>query len=208
MFTSPRTAATATAAALLILLSGCGESSGSEATGSQVASVPQTGAPGSATAGAGETTTAGEGTANSTAVVDPQLRLDSTDADIERAYEAYYACWEEKGVPKTAAHGQEASVLMTYKLHSKKYQAAVDSCADLEPRNPPELDPAKNPKYWDQLREQARCVQAKGIPLKVIEGTPGLFVGGKGEQKDFEKVRSARGQKITEECETKAFAGK
>jgi hypothetical protein len=205
MFTSRRTAATATAAALLILLSGCGGSSGSDATAPKVASVPD--ASGDTTPSA-EGSDSGKETTPSSSVVDPQLRLDSTQADVDRAYEAYYACWEEKGVPKTAAYGQKASVLMSYKLHSKKYQAAVDACADAEPRTPRELDPDKNPKYWDQLREQVRCVQAQGLRMKIIQGTPGLFVGGKGERRDFDKVSSPRGQKIVHECEVKAFAGK
>ena len=205
MFTSRRTAATATAAALLILLSGCGGSSGSDATAPKVASVPQASA--GATPGA-KGSDSGKDTTPSGSVVDPQLRLDSTKADIDRAYKAYYACWEKKGVPKTSISGQEATVLLTYKLHTKKYQAAVDACADAEPRTPPELDPAKNPKYWDQLREQLRCVKAQGLPMTIMQGNPGLFVGGKGEQRDFDKVNSPRGQKIFHECEKKAFAGK
>jgi hypothetical protein len=53
-----------------------------------------------------------------------------------------------------------------------------------------------------------RCVQAQGLRMKIIQGTPGLFVGGKGERRDFDKVSSPGGQKIVHECEVKAFAGK
>jgi hypothetical protein len=211
MFTSPRTThqqssvAVGAAASILILLSGCGGDAGatSGVDGPRVASVATTPAIDPDPSATKEATAATSGASG----VDPQLRLDSTKADIERAYEAYYACWEEKGVPKTTVGGQ-TSVLLTLKMTGKKYQKKIDACASQEPRPAPELDPATNPKYWDQLREQAKCVQAKGLPLKVISGTPGLFVGGQGKPKDYDEVNSARGVKIIKECEMEAFAGK
>jgi two-component system sensor histidine kinase BaeS len=103
-------------------------------------------------------------TATKAAVVDRQLSLGATQAEIDRAYDAYYACWTAHGVPSTADGGP----LLTYKLNPKKYQSAVDACADAEPLDPPELDPQQNPDYWDDLRAEARCVKAKGLPLEIV----------------------------------------
>ena len=183
--------------ATLTLLGACSRAE-PKSSGPQVASVPTTASAGKPASTAEKTTAP---------VVDRQLRLGATQAEIDRAYDAYYACWTKAGVPSVSKGGQKASPLMAYKLNSKKYQKAVDSCADQEPLNPPELEPDTNPKYWDQLREEARCVKAKGLPLRPRAGSPGLWVSPPTDA-NYRKVRTDAAVQIQNDCEMQAYGQK
>src|SRR5690349_14244734 len=178
------------------LLSACAGAD-SKTTGPAVASVP-----GRAPSTAPSSSAEAGGTAP---VVDRQLRLGQTQAEIDRAYAAYYACWTAAGVPSTTLGGRDGGPLLTWKLHQKKYQAAVDSCADREPLNPPELSPATNPQYWDQLRAELRCVRAKGLPFKIVPGQPGLWME-ENTAANRNKIKSKTGRKDYNDCETSSFA--
>jgi len=138
-------------------------------------------------------------------VVDRQLPLGATDEQIDRAYAAYYACWTAHGVPSTKTNGTDGGPLLTYKLNPKKYQAAVDACADREPLNPPELDPQQNPAYWDNLRDEARCAQSKGLPLQIVQGQEGLWVR-PATDANYRKVRTDAAVQIQRDCELQAFS--
>jgi len=202
MFTSPRTirwrSATAVAAlAVLALLTACGGTA--KAGGPRVASVP-----GRSTS---PKASPAPGTTGSASVVDRQLRVGATQAEIDRAYAAYYACWSAAGVPSTTMKGHDGGPLLTWKMNPKKYQTAVDSCADKEPLNPPEENPATNPKYWDQLRDELRCDQAKGLHLKIVPGRPGLWAD-PDSQANFAKLRSKAAVQDKLDCEVAAYTKK
>jgi hypothetical protein len=188
-----RKAAAGVAAGMFaVLMTGaCG--SGSKAGESRVASIPGA----SATAGASKAATGGD------PVVDRQLPLGATKEQIDRAYAAYYACWTAHGVPST----KDGGPLLTYKLDQKKYQPAVDACADREPLNAPELDPQQNPDYWDNLRVEARCVQGKGLPLQIVAGQEGLWVR-PATDANFRKVRTDEAVQIQRDCELQSFTKK
>src|SRR5689334_18283517 len=173
--------------AAVALAGGCG---GQHAEGPRVASIP------GASAAAAQP-------GPSAAVADRQLPLGATQEQIDRAYNAYYACWTAHGVPST----KDGGPLLTYKLNTRKYQPAVDACADREPLNPPELDPQQNPDYWDQLRDEQRCVQAKGLPLQVVPGQPGLWVR-PATDANYRKVRSDASMQIQRDCEIQAYTKK
>ncbi|MCU7724962.1 hypothetical protein ODJ79_14645 [Actinoplanes sp. KI2] len=175
----------------VLLTGGC---SGAKTSGPQVASVP------------GATTATVRPSASDSAA-DRQLPLGATQEQIDRAYAAYYACWTAHGVPSTKSGGEDGGPLLTYKLNQKKYQPAVDACADREPLNPPELDPQQNPDYWDQLRDEQRCVQAKGLPLQVVPGQQGLWVR-PATDANYRKVRSDAAVQIQRDCEIQAYTKK
>jgi len=175
--------------AAVALAGGCGDS---KAGGPQVAAVDQKASP---------------SPSPSAAVADRQLALGATQEQIDRAYAAYYACWTAHGVPSTKSGGEDGGPLLTYKLNQKKYQPAVDACADREPLNPPELDPQQNPDYWDQLRDEQRCVQAKGLPLQVVPGQQGLWVR-PATDANYLKVRSDASMQIQRDCEIQAYTKK
>jgi hypothetical protein len=177
--------------AAVLLTGGCG---GSKTSGPQVASIPGTSA-------------ATVQPSASDSVADRQLPLGAAQDQIDRAYAAYYACWTAHGVPSTKSGGEDGGPLLTYKLNQKKYQPAVDACADREPLNPPELDPQQNPDYWDQLRDEQRCVQAKGLPLQVVPGLQGLWVR-PATDANYRKVRSDASMQVQRDCEIQAYTKK
>jgi len=177
--------------AAVLLAGGCG---GSKTSGPQVASIPGTSAEAAKPS-------------PSDSVADRQLPLGATQEQIDRAYIAYYACWTAHGVPSTKSGGENGGPLLTYKLNMKKYQPAVDACADREPLNPPELDPQQNPDYWDQLRDEQRCVQAKGLPLQAVPGQQGLWVR-PATDANYRKVRSDASMQIQRDCEIQAYTKK
>jgi len=179
--------------AAVLLAGGCG---GSKTSGPQVAALPGTSAAAAA---------AKPSPSDSTA--DRQLPLGATQAQIDRAYAAYYGCWIVYGVTATTKNGYNGGPLLSYKLNPKKYQAAVDACADREPLNPPELDPQQNPAYWDQLRDEQKCVQAKGLPLEVQAGQQGLWVR-PATDANFRKVRTDAAMQVQRDCEIQAFTKK
>jgi hypothetical protein len=182
----------AVAIAVVLLAGGCG--SGKKADEPRVASIPGTSA------------SAGSATAqpSTDSVVDRQLPLGATQEQIDRAYAAYYACWTAHGVPSTKSGGVDGGPLLTYKLNQKKYQPAVDACAGQEPLNAPELDPQQNPDYWDNLRDEQKCVRAKGLPLSIVPGQEGLWVRPETDA-NFRKVRSDTAMQIQRDCELQSY---
>jgi hypothetical protein len=179
--------------AALTVLSACGSSSSAD-EGPQVAALPST-----ASASSDSATPKPQKSTN--AVVDRVLPLGATQQEIDRAYDAWYACWIKEGIPSD----KDGGPLMTYKKNTKKYQAARDRCDDQEPLNAPELDPATNPGYWDQLRDELRCVKEKGLPLAVRPGSPGLWVDPPTDA-NYHKVQTDEAAQIQRECELKAFS--
>jgi len=178
--------------AAVLAAGGCGDS---KASGPTVAGIPGTSVSAAAKPGPSDST------------VDRQLPLGATKEQSDRAYKVYYACWTAHGVPSTTKNGQDGGPLLTYKLNQKKYQPAVDACADREPLNPPELDPQQNPKYWDQLRDEQRCVQAKGLPLQIVAGMEGLWVRPPTDA-NYRKVQSDEATQIQRDCEIQAYTKK
>jgi hypothetical protein len=194
-----RSAPVAPAALTLALLAACGGNS--TAGGPQVASVPTTSTRSTVTSGSTPDAS------SSASVVDRQLRVGATQAEVDRAYAAYYACWSAAGVPSTTAGGRDGGPLLTMKLHPKKYQSQIDSCADKEPLNPPEESAATNPKYWDDLRAELKCDTAKGLHLKITPGQEGLWAD-PGTQANFEKLRTPASVQIQRDCEVQAYTQK
>src|SRR4051812_31479054 len=98
-------------AVLLLSLAACGDHS--DSSGPQVAAIP------------GATASASASHAGSNGDADRQLSLGATKEEITRAYDAYYACWTQHGVPSAPAGGGNGGPLLSYKKNPKKYQPAV-----------------------------------------------------------------------------------
>ncbi|MFL5993777.1 MAG: hypothetical protein ACJ736_05575 [Streptomyces sp.] len=131
----------------IAVLTACGGGSGGtddggKAGGGDVASLPSSG-------------TAG-GSAKATTDPDsgrPQIRLDMTQDDIDRLQDAWVACMKEKG---------GSNALQENKIKDGKTPAGR-ACRSRLPLDPPELDPAKNPHYSDDVRVMIQCMNSKGI---------------------------------------------
>lgn len=180
--------------ALLLSLQACGGQS--KESEPQVAAIP------------GATTSASAGPAASSSGADRQLPLGATKQEIDRVYEAYYACWTQHGVP--SAPGENGGPLLSYKMDTKKYQPAVDACADKEPLGAPELDPQQNPNFADDLREQLKCIQSHGLSMEIRQaGTDNASLWVAPETKaNLEKANSDAGREIQRQCEISAFTEK
>ncbi|MFG1836902.1 hypothetical protein ACGFH8_00550 [Micromonospora sp. NPDC049175] len=178
---------------LLLSLAACGgDSLGS---GPEVAAIP------------GATTSASAGPAGSTSNADRQLPLGASKQEIDRLYGAYYACWTQHGVPSAPAKDGNGGPLLSYKMDEKKYQPAVDACADKEPLGAPELDPHQNPNFADDLREKLQCVREHGLSMEIRQGgTDNADIWVAPETKaNLEKANSDAGMEIQRQCEISAF---
>lgn len=181
-------------AVLLLSLAACGGQS--EASEPQVATIP------------GATMSASTGPRSSSSGADRQLPLGATKQEIDRVYDAYYACWMQHGVP--SAPGENGGPLLSYKMNQEKYQPAVDACADKEPLGAPELDPHQNPNFADNLREQLQCVRSRGLSMEIrYAGTDGASLWVAPETKaNLAKANSAEGLETQRQCEISAFTQK
>jgi hypothetical protein len=113
----------------------------------------------------------------------PQIRLDSTQDDVNRMWDGWTACLKEHGVDKT------------YKGHPDA--PGVKACTGKLPLDPPELDPAKNPHFDDDTRAMVRCMNAHGIKSVVTDRGWGLVDGASLNAPDYDRTMVA--------CQVKAF---
>ncbi|MDG9675300.1 hypothetical protein [Micromonospora sp. DH14] len=183
-------------AVLLLSLTACG--SDPKTPEPQVAAIP------------GASVSASVSPAGPTSGADRQLPLGASKQEIDRLYDAYYACWTQHGVPSAPAQGGSGGPLLSYKMDQKKYQPAVDACADKEPLGPPELDPQQNPHFADDLREQLQCVRSHGLSMEIRQAgsdNPSIWVAPE-TKANLERANSAAGMEIQRQCEISAFTKK
>ena len=176
--------------ALLAALGACGGRP--EEAGPQVAALP--GAATSASAGAAATSENLR-----------QLPLGATKDEIDRAYAAWYACWTRHGVPSAPDGG---GPLASYKINTRKYQPAVDACADQEPLNPPEMDPQQNPGYGDDLRAEKACLEGHGIKMEIRGSGDDASLWAVDTKANIAKANSDEGMEFYRQCEISAFTAK
>jgi hypothetical protein len=178
-------------ATLLATLAACGGQP--DPAEPQVAAVP------------GAAASAGAGASGSNNEDLRQLPLGATGPEIDRAYDAWYACWTRHGVPSAPDGG---GPLLSYKKDAKKYQPAVDACADQEPLNPPEMDPQQNPNYLDDLREQKACLEGHGIKMEIRGSGDDSSLWAVDTKANIAKANSDEGMEFYRQCEISAFTSK
>lgn len=141
----------AVGATVCVVLTGCGSSGGggdaSGAGGGAVASIPTSGMSGGAPVPATTDPDSGR----------PQIRLDSSTGDINRMFEAHTACLTQKGGP---------DAVLEWKKDPNT--PAGRACLSKLPLEPPELDPAKNPHYSDDLRTMVQCMNSHGFQTEAV----------------------------------------
>jgi hypothetical protein len=124
----------------------------------------------------------------------PQLRLDSTAAEIRKYRLAYAACLKEHGMPSKGPWNDRAE------------RAARQACKSKEPLLPPELSPKTNPHYAKSVRKEVACLKAHGfdVHLTPAPGSDPNAIGWRygsvpGDDVDIEKIQN--------DCRVKAFGG-
>lgn len=169
---------TAVGAVGLVVLTACGGGGGSDDADKsgqgEVASLTSPAADG----GSAKASTSADPDAGG-----PQIRLDSTNEEVNRMYEAYEACLKEHGAQE--------------KYKRKPDDPSVLACKGKEPLNPPELDPAKNPDYSDDVREMVKCMKGHGIKALVSDGGWALETGNELNRPHYDEYQL--------DCQVKAF---
>ncbi|MEU6146804.1 hypothetical protein ABZ848_41465 [Streptomyces sp. NPDC047081] len=113
----------------------------------------------------------------------PQIRLDSTNEEVNRMYDAWLACLKDHGAAE--------------KYKRKPNDPAVLACKNKEPLDPPELDPAKNPDYSDDVRAMVKCMKGHGIKALVSDGNWALETG--------DELNRPHYDEYVLDCQVKAF---
>ncbi|MYW06671.1 hypothetical protein GT354_52010, partial [Streptomyces sp. SID3343] len=125
----------------------------------------------------------------------PQRRLDTSEEDEKRMWDTYEACLRDKGVDTRQTGSVEGE-----KARTKKYAREFEACEVKLPLMPPEMDPKTNPKYDDGMRDWVKCMNAKGMKVKVV--SDGWTYTGDSTL-SFEQQR-----KVEQDCKVEAFSAK
>ncbi|QUQ67842.1 hypothetical protein [Kutzneria sp. CA-103260] len=140
----------------------------------------------------------------------PQLRMDSSQAEVDAAWRGYDACLKDHGHVMLRGDGtdQHAGVADTsgnspdMNDNSPKSLAAVKECTDKLPLQPPELDQSKNPHYLDQYHVYMTCLTSHGVAVHAIEpfGSGWTYDDGV-----TQRLTEAQQQKVDHDCQLASF---
>jgi hypothetical protein len=136
--------------AAMMALVGCGNDSDGPSGTPKVASVSQ----------------APDAKSSAAAPRGPQARLDTTEAEKTAWLRAYSQCLVDNGLVLTAVEQQNMRV-KGFVDDRKAPAAARTTCASKKPETvPPQMDPAKNPRYKQQWHDDVECLKRKGMPIE------------------------------------------
>jgi hypothetical protein len=90
------------------------------------------------------------------------LRVDMTQEDQDRVYDAYWGCLASHGV-RMISKGTGAKKVPAEE--TKENRSGYAACKDKEPYLDPLLDKARNPDYPDQTRAWMKCMNDRGIEV-------------------------------------------
>ncbi len=143
----------------------------------------------------------------------PQLRMDSTEEEIDKLDNAYNACLQAHGVPMNTKRAELAGAKQAWPMQGKeittKYKSAFDACLVKLPRRPPEQDPAVNPHYTDDYRAYVKCINKSGMRVKMLQDEHGIATGWNyADDNGGNGFSEAKKDEIDKTCEKEAFGGK
>ncbi|MFF7212877.1 hypothetical protein ACFZAU_20435 [Streptomyces sp. NPDC008238] len=197
-----RLAGAAAAVVCAVLLTACGGSGGS-GEGSGTASGDRSGEHDVASLATGP---AAPGPRSSTAATPaggeqgrPQLRLDSSDAERDRYWNAYASCLKEHGHKMLLSRGPYS---IDQNDNSPTAKAAEKTCAGKLPLQPPELDRDRNPHFDDDWRAYIKCLNSHGLKVVSLSDNSGWTYDGQNTLSEEE------GLKVDKSCTMEAFGGK
>ncbi|TDV57291.1 hypothetical protein [Actinophytocola oryzae] len=141
----------------------------------------------------------------------PQLRLDSSDEEVNLAWQGYYLCLEAHGHKmldgRTDEHaGPAGNTKVTspdMEDDSPQSVRARKECANKLPLQPPELEPETNPHYLDDYHEYMTCLTDGGLKVHPIEpfGTGWTYDDGVTQTLPEDQQR-----KLEHDCQVEAFS--
>lgn len=129
----------------------------------------------------------------------PQLRLDSSDADVQQAWQGYYACVKAHGHKMWRWNGVESP---DQNDHSATAKAAEQACTGKMPQEPPELDQARNPHYLDQYHAYLTCLTSHDVAVHATDpfGSGWTFDDGV-----TQKLSETQRNKVDHDCQLASF---
>ncbi|MFJ9712670.1 hypothetical protein [Streptomyces sp. NPDC101234] len=140
-----------------LLVGGCSSHDRQTAKTAVASLPPATGSPGSPSAFSDGKSTSPDDSPDASPGV--QLRLDDTMEKREQIRKIYVGCLAKNGM------GPNSQVSDTVRT---KAEAA---CKDKAPVQPPELDPARNPHYNQDVVAVVKCLSGHGIPAVIVPAT-------------------------------------
>jgi hypothetical protein len=157
--------------------------------------------------------TDGSTSASATAATDgrPRLRLDSSQEEVDQAWQNYYLCLQEHGHKmlngRTDTHagpaGDQTVTSPDMEDDSPESVAAEKACENKLPMQPPELEPESNPHYLDDYQEYMTCLTDGGLKVHPIEpfGTGWTYDDGV-----TQTLAPDVQQKLEHDCQVEAFS--
>ncbi|MFF7680239.1 hypothetical protein [Actinacidiphila glaucinigra] len=193
----------AAAVVCAVLLTGCGGSAGGTGTASGTQSGQRSGEQDVASVATG-TPSAAPRSPSGTPAADseqgrPQLRLDSSDAERDRYWNAYATCLKDHGHKMILARGPYS---IDQNDNSPTAKAAQKTCAGKLPLQPPELRRDSNPHYDDDYRAYVKCLNSRGLKVVALPDNSGWTYDGQTTMSDTEQT------KVDKNCTMEAFGGK
>lgn len=171
-----------------LLLTGCSNQGDPAADKTSVASLPPSSGSDQSAASGTQKSTAANSSDDSPGV---QLRLDDTPEKRLQIRKILVGCLAKNGM------GENANGQVSESVRRK----AEEACKDKTPINPPELDPAKNPHYNEDVVAVVKCLTSHGVPAVIVSATdnePMTWTQTSGDvPDDYEQINQA--------CQVKAF---
>ncbi|GGM23657.1 hypothetical protein GCM10010129_80090 [Streptomyces fumigatiscleroticus] len=188
---------------------GSGNDSGQKASDSGVASLT-TPSSGGGKAGAAPAAFA-RSSSSAAEAKRPQLRLDSSQEEIDQLWDAYWACLQTHGVPMNTMRvdrpGEQAPPVDDPKV-ADRYKAQYHACLYKLPLQPVEERPETNPHYADDYRAYVGCLKATGLKIHEVFDSDGSPAGWSYDE-DFPKDSvDLPTDKVDNDCRLEAFGGK
>lgn len=130
----------------------------------------------------------------------PQLRLDSSDTEVNRLWHAYDLCLKAHGHKMYVHRGDGSSP--DQRDHSPTAQRAERACRNLMPLQPPELDPKTNPNYRADYTVYLRCLKTNKVYVHPIKpyGTGWTY------DSRTQPLSEAQRNTIDKRCQIQAFS--
>lgn len=143
----------------------------------------------------------------------PQLRMDSSDEDVNAAWRGYNVCLKDNGhrmlTGRGDAHSGPADANGRTDGNSPDMNddspASVNArkaCKNKLPLQPPELDQSRNPHYLDQYHVYMTCLTSHGL---MVHATDPLGSGWTYDDGVTQKLTSDQQTKVEHECSLSSF---
>jgi hypothetical protein len=139
----------------------------------------------------------------------PQLRMDSSEEDVNAAWHNYDVCLKDHGHKMLTGRGDEHAGPAGAPGESPDMEdtsppsvAAKKACVNRLPLQPPELDQSRNPHYLDQYHAYMTCLTSHGV---MVHATDPFGSGWTYDDGVTQKLDSDQQQQVDHDCQLASF---